>query len=129
MSFRYGARSSTYDEHDDEMVLNYSHPAWHNMPTFVRSLAKWNFYSTRSPDHIIRHEVGHALHYRRMTDVDRAEFWYKELGESEEITAAAVSVYATDRCIEFVAEVFAGIWAGRVYPADVRSLYRALKGP
>jgi len=118
-----------YDEHDDEIVFNHAHPAWGDMREFVRSLAKRYFYSTGSPDHFVRHEIGHALHYRGMTDAERAEIWYKELAPDEKVIAVGVGINAADSRVEFVAEVYAGLWARRKFHPQVLSLYEKLRGP
>ena len=96
-----------YDEHDDEIVFNHTHPAWEDMRGFVGLLAKLHYFSTLSPDHIIRHEIGHCLHYRLMTDPERAEVWLSELSHIEKGVAATVSGYATQGRAEFVVEVYA----------------------
>jgi hypothetical protein len=118
-----------YDEHDDEIIFNPTHFAWGDMNQFVRSMAKKNFYSTASPDHVIRHEIGHCLHYRRMSDAERAEIWYGELSRHEKTLAAKISGYATVGRVEFVAEVFAQICARRQIQRPIMSLYAKLRGP
>jgi hypothetical protein len=118
-----------YDEHDDEIVFNHSHPAWFHMKEFVRTLARKRFYSTGSPDHVIRHEIGHCLHYRRLPGSERAGIWYSELSGAEKRVAAKVSGYATEGRAEFVAEVYAELWARRKCEPVVMSLYEELRGP
>jgi hypothetical protein len=118
-----------YDEHDDEIVFNRAHPARGDMRGFVRSLAKQHFYSTASRDHVIRHEIGHCLHYRRMTDTQRAEIWCRALSPEEKLVAAEVSGYATEGRVEFIAEVYAQLWARRKCEAVVMSLYVGLRRP
>ncbi len=57
-----------YDEDDDELVINRlapglgGHEGNISRPTNGRAISP-----RRSPDHIVRHEIGHALHYRRLT--------------------------------------------------------------
>jgi len=99
------------------------------MRAFVQSKDKRGVFSTTSSDHFIRHEIGHALHYRRMTNAERAEIWYKELTAEEEAAAAEVSEYAIAGRAEFVAEVYAALWARRKLFANVMFRYHQLKGP
>ena len=81
------------------------------------------------PNHIVRHEIGHAWHYRRLTPAERTEIWYKGPTAEEKLIASRVSNYARAGRIEFVAEVDAGLWVGRKFGRDVTSLYENLKGP
>ncbi len=118
-----------YDEDDDELVINPTHLAWSNMIDYIRADERRGHFSTRSADHIIRHEIGHALHYRGMTDAERAEIWYKELTSDEEAIAKEVGRYALTGRVEFVAEVFAGLWARRKLSSKILALYANWKGP
>lgn len=118
-----------YDEDDDWIVCNPNHPAWAGMAGYVAERFADGFYSSRSRDHLIRHEIGHALHYRGMSEADRAEIWYKELTADEKVAAARVSRYARIGRLEFVAEVYAARWAKRKLDPDALTLYAELKGP
>ena len=47
-----------YDEENDAgSIINSVHPAWEDMKRFIDD--RKGFYSTSSPDHIVRHEIGH----------------------------------------------------------------------
>ncbi len=116
-----------YDEHDDEIVFNHGHRAWKDMRAFVQSRDRRGVFSTTSADHFIRHEIGHALHYRCMTNAERVEIWYKELTAEEEAVAVKVSEYAIAGRAEFVAEVYAGLWARRRFAPQVLSSYEKLR--
>jgi hypothetical protein len=120
---------ANYDAENDELVINSTHPAWADMKTYIQSPKRKGFFSTRSPDHIVRHEIGHALHYRGMTEAERAEIWYQELTPEEQSAAARVSKYAKFGRIEFVAEVYAGLWGRRTFGPEVMAIYEKLKGP
>jgi hypothetical protein len=99
------------------------------MRAYIQAPNRKRFYSTRSPDHITYHEIGHALHYRGMTDAERAEIWFKAHTRKERVIASNDSDYSVQGRIEFVAEVYTGLWAGRTFLAEVMSLYEKLKGP
>ena len=64
-----------------------------------------------------------------MTVSERADIWYKGLTPEEKLIASQVSGYARAGRIEFIAEVFGGLWGGRKFGRDVTSLYEKLKGP
>jgi hypothetical protein len=118
-----------YDEDDDELVINQTHLAWADMRSYIRDPRRKDHFSTRSPDHIVRHEIGHTMHYRNLTDAERADIWYKELLPHEKAIARQVGRYSTEGRIEFVAEVFAGHWGGRRFRPEVLALYQKLRGP
>jgi hypothetical protein len=118
-----------YDEHDDELVINWSHEAWASMRRYIQDPRRKGHFSSRSPHHIIRHEIGHALHFRSLTETQRAEIWYKELTLDEQPIASAVSFYARTGRTEFVAEVYAALWGRRRVAREVMDLYRKLNGP
>ena len=42
---------------------------------------------------------------------------------------ATVSRYAATNGLEFVAETYAGMASGKVYPDDIMKLYREFRGP
>jgi VIT1/CCC1 family predicted Fe2+/Mn2+ transporter len=77
---------------------------------------------------MLYHELGHFLNYV----VDRKE--YKallayELSTEESAIALSVSGVASDNGREFVAEVFAGLMAGKHYEdARILKLFKKLKG-
>jgi hypothetical protein len=118
-----------YDEHRDEILINQNHEAWSDARAYIQDNARTGRFSSRHADHVIRHEIGHAQHYRRLSESDRADIWYKELSAEQATIASQVSKYATEGKIEFVAEVYAGKWAGRRFSPAVMKLYRELKGP
>lgn len=90
--------------------------------------SRW--FSSPDPDHIVHHELGHALHLRHAGEaayerVKKLRFTEK----NRELVAAHVSRYGAEKPIEFVAEVYAGLKAGKSYNEDVMRLYRKLHGP
>ena len=98
-----------YDEDDDELVINDSHLAWADMRDYIQDPR--NVAATSPPDlpdHIHRHEIGHALHYRRLTLLERADIWYKGLIPEEKLDRFPGQWLCHGGRIEFVAEVLAG---------------------
>jgi hypothetical protein len=118
-----------YDEHDDELVINGSHDAWADMKSYIQDPRRQGFYSSRSPRHIVYHEIGHAHHFRRLSIVERADIMYKPLLPDERAIARKVGIFALMNSSKFVAEVYAGRRAGRKFDKDVMALYEKLKGP
>jgi hypothetical protein len=87
------------------------------------------WFSSSAPDHIIAHEVVHAEHFKALGK-DQFEQAKKLRFRPEHIgTAQKVSRYAATKPVEFVAEVGAGLKAGKTYDADVMGMYRKLGGP
>lgn len=120
---------AAYDHLEDAIVFNVDSPAWSNMRSFMRDGKERGFYSTAHPHHIVRHELGHAIHYRAMTQRERERIWFAEdLRPGEETIARRVGFRATWSPKEFVAEVFAGLWAGVDYDDEVIALFQGYRG-
>lgn len=94
--------------------------------------AKSGFWSEGSRTHVIRHEMGHELHFKNMTRQDwMADRWTADdraLANGDRVKAGVSKYGATNR-MEFVAEVFGGLTAGMTFPDDIMALYKKLKGP
>jgi hypothetical protein len=118
---------AAYDHLSDLIVFNPDHPAWSDTPEFLRN--RPGLYGTTHRHHIVRHELGHAAHYRSLSDQQRRTLWDAELTDLERVTARMVSIRATSNVKEFVAEVYAGLWAQIGYAEKVLSLYRLFRGP
>lgn len=108
------------------------------------------FLSTGHELHIIRHELGHAAHWRNVGDMRRwhgLRFWEtdevvealqeatstvvrskKAIKETADRIAGQVSRYAQTQPAEFVAETFAGLMDGVEYSREVMHVYRKLGG-
>jgi hypothetical protein len=118
-----------YDHVDDVIVFNPDHDAWSDMVRFLRD--RRHYFSTQHPQHLVRHEIGHAMHYRAISSspADRRRVWFMEnLGTEQERIANKVSGRAMWNPKEFVAEVYAGLWAEVRYDDDVMSLFEHFKG-
>jgi hypothetical protein len=115
---------AAYDHVEDAIVFNADYPAWADMRSFMKERKEKDFYSTEHPQHIVRHELGHAAHYRSLSSKGRDRIWYAEGLEPEELSIARrVSGRATWNPKEFVAEVFAALWAGVDYDDEVIGLF------
>jgi hypothetical protein len=120
---------AAYDHLEDAIVFNAEYPAWSDMPAFMKDWEERGFYSTAHPHHIVRHELGHAVHYRALTPRERERIWFAEnLRPGEEPIARKVSIRARWNPKEFIAEVFAGLWGGVDYDDDVIALFEDCGG-
>ena len=100
------------------------------MRGFMKERRKRRLYSTAHPQHIVRHELGHAAHYRALTSRERERIWFAEsLRPGEAAITRRVSVRASWNPKEFVAEVFAGLWGGVDYDEEVIALFESYGGP
>jgi hypothetical protein len=118
-----------YDHLDDVIVFNPDHEAWGDIVRFMRLHER--YYSTQDPQHLVRHELGHAMHYRALSSSpeDRDRIWYLEgLKIDQTRIAKKVSGRATWNSKEFVAEVYAGLWAKMPYDDEVLTLFRDFGG-
>lgn len=96
---------------------------------FIEKTPK-GFYSTRSPLHIYRHEIGHALfHYfkERLTlqncslMLRELDTFYKKIRDISDSTSNKISIYAMKNVGEMVAEVIAQVLNGNanIYAREV----------
>ena len=110
-----------------DVVLAYDN--LEDMIVFLRE--RQSLPSTQNPQHLIRHELGHAAHYRAISSspVDRDRIWY---AESLEIEQARIAERVSGRAMwnpkEFVAEVYAGLWAKVHYDDEVIALFNSFGG-
>ena len=99
--------------------------------TFMEARRQFDqgFWSTNSEHHAIIHDLGHAVHYKRdSANYDRLSGEAMPSAARSEL-AGKVSRYAMESPLEFVAEVFAGLFDGKVYDAEVIKWYKQFKGP
>jgi hypothetical protein len=89
------------------------------------------WFSSDDPDHIIRHELAHALHHRAVGDAYLYGTLRRPLSVNQRAVALKVSRYAAHdrKPVEFVAETYAGLKAGKTYDKQVMRLYRHFRGP
>jgi len=118
-----------YDHIHDLIVFNPVHQAWGDIVAFLREHE--HYYSTQDPQHLIRHELGHAAHYRSFSShpKERDRIWY---AESLKIEQARIAHKVSGRAMwnpkEFVAEVYAGLWAKVLYDNEVIALFDQFGG-
>ena len=118
-----------YDDIDDVIVFNPDHEAWADMASYLRE--REQFFSTQHPQHIVRHEIGHAVHHRSLSTspAERDRIWVTEnLEPGQLLVAQRVSGRAMWNPKEFVAEVYAGLWATVSYDEEVVALFDHFRG-
>jgi hypothetical protein len=118
-----------YDHIDDVIVFNPDHGAWADMASYLHE--HQHYYSTRELHHLVRHEIGHAMHFRAISSSpeDCHRIWYAESLDTEQMCIARkVSGRAMWNPKEFVAEVYAGLWAKMIYDVEVLALFDRLGG-
>jgi hypothetical protein len=121
---------AAYDHLEDAIVFNPDHLAWLDMRAFMKERRDKDFFSTAHPQHIVRHELGHASHFHTLSPQERARIWFAaDMPPDEKPIARRVSDRATWNPKEFVAEVFAGLWAGLDYDEQVAGLFEYYGGP
>jgi hypothetical protein len=115
-----------------KISLNEEHEHWRDPAASVRKRyhLRPRWFSTRSVDHIIRHEIGHARHWRRFDPADVDVYWEGRFNDKERaIIREYVSQFASSSAGEFVGEVYAGLVARRSDPATIMEVYSKLRGP
>jgi hypothetical protein len=124
---------ASYSSAHKKIYINEKHPSWSDLNAArieSERLRAIGWFSSGDPHATIHHEVGHALHHR---DVGMDEFRRLSKGffnaTTKDHIGKVVSEYASTDPLEFVAEVYAGIKTGRVYPDDIMEFYAKLKGP
>lgn len=121
---------ASYDRDGENININNECAYWHS-PSAMRQIAsdqyKAGFNSSDSPDHMMRHELGHVAHMKVTGGLKASrEHWD---ADAKGIAAKDISRYAAKNPDEFVAEVFAGHRAGKSYGAEVMALYSKFEGP
>jgi hypothetical protein len=118
---------AAYDHLCNLIVFNPDHTAWADMGRFLRRFP--GLYGTDDQLHIVRHELGHAAHYRLLDDAGRRTLWDADLSPMERTVAKKVSYRAASNVKEFVAEVYAGLWARIEYDEEILHLHDQFRGP
>lgn len=124
------------DDNDAEIgsrvTINPNSWFWQDPEGNAKKLHERGVFSTDDPSHVVTHEVGHSLHRRQYPRPGYDSMLVNHRFEGAEQRAAIekeVGKYATTNGHEFVAEVFAGMVAGKTYSPTVMRAYKELHGP
>jgi hypothetical protein len=111
---------------DGTLYINEKHPYWSDPATYMANAGGKGWFSSTAEDHIIHHELAHAQHDAVVVKSLRGS-QFKPAQQAR--IATEVSRYAATHPLEFVAEVYAGLKAGKTYNTWVMAFYAKLKGP
>jgi hypothetical protein len=98
--------------------FNAAHKYWRDP---VGTMQKASNLSSSSPEHVIHHEIGHAIY--------DAPDNFMNVHHEQTIARTHVSKYAAMNPKEFVSEVHAGTKAGKEYPAEVMQIFNRYARP
>lgn len=121
----YKGVAASYSTSHDKILINADAYVWDN-PRIAKQAGDIGYFSSGSRDHVIQHEIGHSKHRHSI-----GETAYRAIPRDETMPAAMarqVSSYAETNAAEFVAEVYAGLKADRIYPAEIMDKYTELGG-
>lgn len=125
-----------YDRHRDEIQFRPSDPVWQgsagDIRAAVRVLRQRRWISSDAEFHPVVHELGHRAHWRQSRDAFEhwlGRDWPMRHEHLLPTIRQQVSGYAAESPMEFAAEVYAGLVAGRRFPAVMMELYEQLGGP
>lgn len=125
---------ASYSIEKDRIFLNETFDGkrdlWYDPAKVMKEEHADGLYSSDNVSHVADHELAHALQgkalgkdYMHKLDDGRFDRATEKMIESK------VSRYASATHGEFVAEVFAGMRAGKTYDAQVMKLYNGFNGP
>lgn len=87
---------------------------------------KWH--SSGHRFHIVRHEMGHFLHNKKIENDLYADIKDRRVTKAHIEIMSRVSLYATSDYLEFVAELHAGLMDKKTYDSEIINLYIELGG-
>jgi hypothetical protein len=123
--------TAIYSPETRKIYLNDKHEFYTNPKSYQQKYFESGFHSSADPNHIINHEIAHAKHHRIVGgDADTFTYgkWTK-LSPSQKAVARQVGEYASTDRLEFVAETYSGLKAGKKYSESVMRQYREFEGP
>lgn len=121
-----GSLMAVYDPAYGTVFVNDSPAAWAADLAALADPARPVPFSSRHPDHVIRHEIGHARLHRLLGHAGWVRVYSSPLPLPASRIRERVGRYAASGPLEFTAEVYAGVWSGVRYPADVMLAYHRL---
>ena len=118
----------------DEFFVNRRWPGWARAADKAQINHQMGWWSTPAPEHPIFQEAGHVLHVAtigrpRFDELERQEIIRAMTLSDLSIVRDQISYYAARNAVEFVAEVFAMLVAGREISPRILTIYYRLGGP
>ena len=121
---------ASYDFRQDRIFINTKFAGWADPEAALAKAATVGpngWFSSSEKDHWIRHEVGHAQHRKAIGEAAFAAM-KDERPEGARTILREVSAYGSMLKVEFVAETYAGLAAGKSYSQPVMDYFRKLGG-
>lgn len=116
-----------YEPNTRAIFLNGDAPYWKDPESAQLFLYMDGQHSTSSRHHIIRHEIGHAVMHKKI-GTDMMAYWATVYPANIDRVKSEVSEYAATNCVEFYAEVYAGLLGKKKYSPDILRAYGGLVG-
>jgi hypothetical protein len=108
------------------IAVNPAASYWRQPDETAAELRRFGFWSSDNPLHPLYHEAEHVLFYKANHERDEE---LRDLRNAQKtIVAGEVSQWACLNVHEFLAEVFAGLMAGRTFSKDIIRWYRTRRG-
>ncbi len=120
---------ASYQESGRLIQLNAKSPYWKHPQSYAEKFEEMAFWASPLAAGPVHHEMAHHGHAENLKDlggISFEKFYYKPVPSSARYE---VSEYADENLGEFVAETFAGMMSGKVYPPEVMEVYDWSHGP
>jgi hypothetical protein len=119
----------TYVGREQRIYLNTDSTFWRDPIGRSARFERLGWWSTGNALGRADHEIGHARHHAALGDAYfEPKYRGAFKGDTLKKIKADVSGYAATRPVEFVAEVYSGLKAGKIYDAKILSWYSRLGG-
>jgi hypothetical protein len=121
------AVAADYRPNSDVILINPASRYWNQAEIDAAHARGW--LSTNDPNHIINNELGHRAH-RQAIGPERWSGQMNDLAEGANRTRieSQVSEYAGTKRVKFIAEVYAGMKAGKSYDAKIMQQFKSFGG-
>jgi hypothetical protein len=112
------------------ILINEQHDYWRDPAGMMDPAFQAQWFSSGSHEHVIVHEVGHALHEREYGSSNYLFVKITKFTQAEQaLVEREVSQYGATQPVEFIAEAYAAMKAGKTYPPEIMALYQRFGGP
>jgi len=127
---KHDEAAASYHAGHDVILINARSKYWRQAELDAAYERRW--FATNDRNQIINHELGHWAH-RHKVGAERFEEMFKRRksipGATGERIEAEVSRYARTMTVEAIAEIHAGLKAGKTYSDKVMAYYKTFGGP
>jgi hypothetical protein len=121
--------AAAYNPGDKVIYVNATFKGWEDPAVHLAAPRRRGWFSSADANHWIHHEIGHYHHHRAIgTAALRRASKAVVPADLRDAIRREVSAYAATVDAEFVAEVYAGMKAGKRYSRPILDRYRDLGG-